>query len=74
MRAKFYCDLIEEVGHGVEVSLSAVTDDGTPENKSFNTATPSGDLKMWIDNPDAVDFFEVGKTYYLDFSKTGEES
>jgi hypothetical protein len=47
------------------VTLQAVTDD---ENKSWSKWTPSGQLTMTITNPDAFNQFEVGQTYFLDFT------
>jgi hypothetical protein len=51
----------------VEVELRAVCNDGTPENERFHQATPSGTVKMVIDNPPAAEFFELGKFVYADF-------
>ena len=47
----------------------AIHDTATEENKRFSKATPSGSLEMTVDNPPAQEFFEIGKAYYLDFSK-----
>ena len=47
----------------------AVHDTATEENKRFSKATPNGSLEMTVDNPPAQAFFELGKTYYLDFTK-----
>lgn len=78
MRAKFYCDLVEDQKtkdgekYAEEVTLSAVCleeDDKVEENKRFNAATPWADMKMGIDNPGAFGFFKPGKCYYLDFSE-----
>lgn len=52
-----------------EATLSAVSaphEDGT-ENRSFWKATPNGDLRMTIDNPECIGFYQEGKEYYLDF-------
>lgn len=48
-----------------EVHLAAVMGD---ENKEWSRWTPSGQLRMTITNPQALDQFEVGKDYYLDIS------
>jgi len=53
---------------GSEVTLSAVPADELPENQRYHKYTPSGELKMTIDNPPAEEFFELGKSYYLDFT------
>jgi hypothetical protein len=56
----------------VEISASPVGD-AKETNKSWSAATPSGELKMSISNPAAVDFFELGKEYYLDFTPVENE-
>lgn len=38
------------------------------ENKSFSKWTPQGSIEMTITNPAAVEFFEIGKAYYIDFT------
>lgn len=48
-----------------EVELMAVMGD---DNKEWSKWTPSGSLKMQINNPDAIAQFEVGKDYFLDFT------
>jgi len=69
MRAKFRVNSFTQfTGQGRKFDLSAVTDDGTPENQRYNTATPAGQLSITIDNPAVVDFLQPGKSYYLDFS------
>lgn len=77
VRAKFHCQVTKLVSYPgttnpsqeVEVELYPVSGTGgEPENKSFWEATPHGMVKMTITNPTAAEFFEAGKTYYLDFS------
>lgn len=72
MRAKYYCSKVKRVQdsliahlHGIEGS--DVEDD--VENNQFNIAPPIGKLQIWIDNPNADDFFKKGEEYYLDISK-----
>lgn len=38
------------------------------DNKSWSKWTPSGEIKMSITNPDAIEKFEVGKLYDVDFT------
>ena len=38
------------------------------ENARFTTATPWGDIRMGINNPAALEQFEVNKEYYVDFT------
>lgn len=70
-RAKFRCSSVNDFGNGSkEVNLSVVYDPkGNGENASFTKATPSGDMKMRIDNPEAAVQFVPGKSYYVDFSE-----
>ena len=37
-------------------------------NESWSKYTPSGQLQITITNPAAIDAFEKGKAYYLDFT------
>lgn len=69
-RAKFRCSSINDFGGGSkEVSLSVVYDPhGNGENANFTKATPSGEMKMRIDNPAASVQFEAGAYYYVDIT------
>lgn len=53
---------------GYEVTMHPVTG-GSDEDKAFWQATPSGELRMSVLNPDAGQQFEPGDAYYLDFTK-----
>lgn len=44
-------------------------DDSIPEDKRYCKATPSGKFEMVVDNPVALQFFEIGKYYYFDAIK-----
>lgn len=73
VRAKFKVSSIRETDFGgrekqVEVFLIPVYGDGK-ENESWSKATPSGDLRMQITNPEALAQFSVGKEYFLDFTE-----
>lgn len=68
VRAKFLCDSID--GDIVELSAVYGTDDKDNEdNNQFSEATPYGVMEMMVNNPNAKDFFKVGKNYYLDFTE-----
>jgi hypothetical protein len=70
VRAKMYVDVITRHDeNNVAVSLRAVTATDSEENKTFSLYTPSAQITMWITNPDAFNYFEMGKEYYLDFAK-----
>ncbi len=71
VRAKFVVQSVKTYAYGgKEIEFSAVTGgvNEIPENQRFHKATPSGSLKMTVDNPPAADFFVVGKSFYLDFT------
>ena len=38
------------------------------ENKSFAKYTPAGEISLTITNPAAIEAFELGKAYYIDFT------
>jgi hypothetical protein len=69
-RAKFRCNSVTSFGgDSKEVSLSVVYDpNGNGENANFTKATPSGEMKMRIDNPAAAVQFVPGEFYYVDIS------
>jgi hypothetical protein len=71
VRAKFTCISVEDYGYSKKVKLIPVYEGAlgeNEENKRFTKATPSGELWMTIDNPDAAIQFEPGKAYYLTFT------
>lgn len=51
-----------------EIRLMPVYDDGSAENKSWSKYTPSGEVRLFITNPNAINAFEPGKSYYVDFT------
>lgn len=56
---------------GVEsktLRFDAQYDSSIPEDRRFEKATPSGHCEMQIDNPAALEQFELGKDYYIDFT------
>lgn len=75
VRAKFVCNNVEDCPQceNKNVSFNAVYDDGL-ENKSFSKYTPAANLTMTISyETPAVNFFEQGKEYYLDFTAAEKE-
>lgn len=84
VRAKFRCDSIthlithiydDDLKQAVptparSIKMSPVYGNGDPnhENSKFWKASPGGSLSLDVVNADAVDQFEVGKEYYLDFT------
>lgn len=73
-RAKFHCNSVEQFGgHSAgqrTYRLSAVYDDGIPENHRYAKYTPSGQLTITVDNPNVV--IEPGRYYYLDITPVEE--
>lgn len=72
VRAKVMCESIE--GNAVSFHTVYETDEqkgADPENVRFTKATPWGNIKLGIDNPAALNQFEVGKSYYVDFTPAG---
>jgi hypothetical protein len=62
VRAKMVCVQRDET----RVLLRAVTDEA---NKTWAKYTPSGQVELWIDNPDARNAFEIDKHYFVDFTE-----
>lgn len=75
VRAKFECSEIEEIndrdGKPVQqtVRFFPVYAE-TGENKAFWDATPSGEIRMTINNRNAFGEFKRGRKYYVDFIET----
>lgn len=38
------------------------------DNESWSKYTPSGKFEMSVTNPAAIEFFEPGKAYFIDFT------
>ncbi len=75
MRAKMRVETITK--HGIDseslllygVSKSdGYPDDGSDENNTFAKFTPNAKLEITIMNPDLVGTFEMGDTFYVDFT------
>jgi len=43
-------------------------EDPQSENGQFWEATPSGEIKLSINNPAGAEVFEIGREYYVDFT------
>jgi len=76
IKAKFLCNAIVPNPYAPEqtstVHLNAVIGQ-EGDNAAYSKATPYGQLAMGVDTgtPAAV-FFEIGKSYYLNFEAAGE--
>jgi hypothetical protein len=73
VRAKFTCISNEPNGaqtpedKGSTIVLHPVIG-GSPENEQFYKWTPGGSIVLSTINEAAANQFEVGKSYYIDFS------
>ena len=83
IRAKFTCQSVTNLPRYKEeedgdypisetVNLSAVCDTDKT-NEDWAKYTPSGEVKMTIDNPRAQGFFKPGADYFLDFEEVVKE-
>lgn len=73
VRAKFRVTKAEPFpapSTGGELVLNPVySEDPNHENKKFWDATPSGEIRMFINNQAAFEKFELDREYYVDFTK-----
>ena len=69
VRGKFVCVKTEHVSYDTSVKYTFAPryDTSIPEDQRFNTATPSGEFWMSVNNPAVA--FELGKAYYLDITE-----
>lgn len=49
-----------------EIKLTAQYDQSIPEDQRFQDATPSGELRMVVNNPAALEQLQLGRDFYLD--------
>lgn len=69
-RAKFYVTSVTLLGNSNQrVALNAMYDDGIPENKRFNQASPTGEMSILVSNPALAGKFRPGQRFYLDFTE-----
>jgi hypothetical protein len=64
VRAKFKC--VRNEFNSVNLEVVHV---GSEENEKFFKYTPGGSIHIVVDNEVAREQFEVGKEYYVDFTK-----
>jgi hypothetical protein len=68
VRCKFVCSFKE----GQSVHFSPVYS-GSEENQKFFQATPGGQIAFYTVNQSALDQFEQGREYYVDFTPAEAE-
>jgi hypothetical protein len=67
--AKFKVGSVTDFGNNnQEVKMTPVVS-GSEENKSFSIYTPSGDCRLHITNPNALNFFKAADEVYVEFKK-----
>lgn len=79
VRAKFYCKSINHIHNDspeqvcAEVKLAPVYASGNEDdpNAVWSKYTPQGEVYMVITNPAAIDAFDLGKEYFVDFTPAG---
>jgi hypothetical protein len=74
VKAKFVCKEVirrkhwdQSKGELQSIKLEPVVS-GSDENKAFYEATPSGSIVLDTLNENAGKYFELGKSYYLEFT------
>lgn len=82
MRAKLKVGFVQEHFYGPDgaknmetlnmhaVSASKYPADGSDEDNTFARFSPGANLSINIANPDLFGQFEVGQTFYVDFTET----
>lgn len=74
VRAKFKVETKDPGEFGNVTMRPVYSTDPNHENKSFWDATPSGEIRMWINNKAAFAQFEPGDEIYVDFSKAPKDA
>jgi len=79
---KFYVSKIERYASdsAVRIGLSAVyktkpdvQGNACPENAIFGKYTPSGEITLRIESPEAASQFELGADYYVTFERCEQQ-
>ena len=72
VKAKFKVESVKKFTFGEEIEMSAVYEGSTvntEEDKRFASASPSGNLKFMVTNPDVLGVFGPGEAFYITFDK-----
>jgi hypothetical protein len=76
VRAKFQLQEVTQncwSPSGRKLVFSPLYDTSIPEDRRFAQATPSGRFEMQVDNPAALEKFQIGQHYYVDFTPAPKE-
>lgn len=69
MRAKMSVQSVARTSYSEIVEMSAVYGGSTnKEDNSFAAATPSGSIRLQIDNKELHGVYNPGDTFYVDFT------
>lgn len=69
VRARMKCTEKQQFESNTNVKLFPFyTDKPDDPNRSYSTATPCGKVELTITNQAAIDAFEVGKFYLIEFT------
>ena len=55
------------------IVLSPQYDDSIPEDKRYHSATPSGELTLYVTVPAVIEQLVLGKYFYLDLTPVEEK-
>lgn len=71
VRAKFKVTSVKSFAEwsGKEITLTPQYDQNIEEDRRYAKATPSGEIRMTVDNPPAADQLALGKFFYVDFNE-----
>lgn len=71
VRAKFQVqEITEHSWHptGRTIVLRPMYDTNIPEDQRFAQFTPSGEFKMFVDNPAVIETLKKGQFFYIDLT------
>ncbi len=73
-KAKFYVSSLKQVKMGQNSQIGTLIEllpvmSGSKENEEFYQYTPSGKVELGIVNEESAKEFEIGKEYYVEFTK-----
>jgi len=70
VRAKFKVESVTTFPGqvAVKITMRAICDNSTEENRRFAKYTPSGTLEFYVDNPPAAEELTKSKEFYIDFT------
>lgn len=77
VRAKFMVTRVQQhyyssangpVEGSKEIFLTPQYDTSIPEDQRYSKATPSGEIRLQIDNPSAAAYLKPGTQFYVDFT------